>query len=176
MISEQFTHKSDIGGVLLGLADETAVRQGYRQLQKIVKGATADAQIEGVLVAQQIESGLEVVIGIQNDPEVGPVVMFGGGGIWLELFKDVAFAVPPIDRAEAEAMIDRTKVGQLLRGYRGGAVYDMDALIAALISVGSIAADAGEALESVDINPLLVQPAGRGARALDALFVLRAYD
>ena len=176
VISSQLTHKSDIGGVVLGLADEKAVRHGYRQLLENVNGAAPDAQIDGVLIAQQIDEGLEVVIGIQNDPEVGPVVMFGGGGVWLELFKDVAFAAPPIDRANAEAMIDRTKVGQLLRGYRGGTVYDTDALATALISVGSLAANAGEALESVDINPLLVRPTGQSVCALDALFVLRAHD
>ena len=122
-------------------------------------------------MAQAVPAGLELVIGIQNDPEMGPVVMFGAGGVWLELVKDVAFSAPGIDHAGAERLIASTRANTLLNGYRGDGPYDRAAVIDALVAVGRLAADAGDAIESLDINPFVALPAGQGAFALDALVI-----
>jgi acetate---CoA ligase (ADP-forming) len=126
-----------------------------------------------MLVAKQISDGIETVLGIHRDPEMGPVLMFGMGGVWLELFKDVAFAPPDADRARALEMIETTRVSRLLKGYRGSPPADTEALVSALVALGRLAVDCGDILESVDINPFLVRNAGYGAYALDGLVVLR---
>jgi acyl-CoA synthetase (NDP forming) len=133
----------------------------------------AAIELEGWLVAQAVPAGLELVIGIQNDPEMGPVVMFGAGGVWLELVKDVAFAAPGFDHARAEQLIESTRVNALLNGYRGDGPYDRAAVVDALVAVGRLAAEAGDAIESLDINPFVALPAGQGAFALDALIIAK---
>jgi len=126
-----------------------------------------------MLVAERISGGLELVLGVQRDLEIGPVVMFGTGGVLLELYKDVSFGAVPLASWQAQAMLDRTSAGKLLRGYRGRPRYDEDSVVAALMALGRLAHDLGDALESIDINPFMALPAGQGAVALDALVVLR---
>jgi hypothetical protein len=126
-----------------------------------------------VLVAEQVSGGVELVLGVQRDPEVGPVVMFGTGGVLLELHKDVSFGAVPLSAWQAAAMLERTSAGRLLRGYRGAPRCDEDSVLAALIALGRLAHDLGDAIESIDINPLVALPAGQGVVALDALVVLR---
>jgi hypothetical protein len=114
---------------------------------------------------------LEVVLGLNRDPEMGLVVMAGSGGVLLELTKDVAFAAPPITAAKARAMLARTHAARLLSGYRGGAALDADAVVNALVALGRIADDLADVVQSVDINPFVVLR--RGGVALDALLVPR---
>jgi hypothetical protein len=162
-------HKSDAGLVLLGLADADAVLRAAQTL--VTRCRSLNAPLEGILVAQQISDGLETVLGIHRDAEVGPVVMFGLGGVMVELFKDVAFGPPQLDRAAAGEMIDATRAGQLVAGFRGSAPRDRDALCDALVNLGRLARDLGDVIDAVDVNPFLVR--GQGAYALDALVVLR---
>ena len=122
-------------------------------------------------MAQQITGGVETVLGISRDVEMGPVVMFGMGGVWLELFKDVAFAPATLDRVQALTMINATRAGTLIAGYRGAPACDLDALIDAVLNLARLARDLGDIIEAVDINPLVV--CERGAFALDGLVVLR---
>ena len=168
-VASSVPHKSDAGLVLLGLADADAVLAGARTLQD--RSRALNAPLEGILVAQQVSDGLETVLGIHHDPEVGPVVMFGFGGVMVELFKDVAFGPPQLDRAAAGEMIDATRAGQLVTGFRGSAPRDRVALCDALVNLGRLARDLGDVIEAVDVNPFLVR--GEGAFALDALVVLR---
>jgi acetyltransferase len=168
-VASSVPHKSDAGLVLLGLADADAVLAGARTLQDRCRAL--NAPLEGILVAQQVSDGLETVLGIHHDPEVGPVVMFGFGGVMVELFKDVAFGPPQLDRAAAGEMIDATRAGQLVTGFRGSAPRDRVALCDALVNLGRLARDLGDVIEAVDVNPFLVR--GEGAFALDALVVLR---
>src|SRR6202035_1515903 len=130
------------------------------------------APLDAMLVCQQISGGLELVLGVNRDPEMGLVVMAGSGGVLLELTKDVAFAVPPITREKARAMIERTHAARLMRGYRSSPVLDADAMVEALIALGRIAEDLADVAQSIDINPFVVLP--RGGFALDALVVPRA--
>ena len=172
-VAAQLTHKSDAGAVALGLADGDAVRRAHGGILRNVAAFDSAIALDGVLVARAVSGGLELVIGINRDPEIGPVVMFGMGGVWLELFKDVSFAAPGLDRAGARRMIAATRAGTLIAGYRGGPVRDHEAVVDALLAAGRIARDLGDALDSLDINPFTVLADGEGGIALDALVVLR---
>ncbi len=173
LVSAEVTHKSDIGGVILGIRSEAELRSAYSRLQQNFAKARPGAKLDQVLVAEQVTGGVELVLGVQRDPEVGPVVMFGTGGVLLELTKDVSFGAVPLPPWQANAMIERTTAGRLLKGYRGAPACDEESVLAALTALGRLAHDLGDEIESVDINPLVAQPAGQGAVALDALVVLR---
>jgi acetate---CoA ligase (ADP-forming) len=169
-VAAKLLHKSDAGAVALHLADDEAVRAAYERIADNVRRAGIEA-LDAMLVCQQISGGLELVLGLNRDPEMGLVVMAGSGGVLLELTKDVAFAAPPITREKARAMIERTHAARLLRGYRSSPVLDTDAVIDALVALGRIAEDLADVVQSIDINPLVVLP--RGGFALDALVVPR---
>jgi acetate---CoA ligase (ADP-forming) len=166
-------HKSDIGGVILGIKNEQELRRAHARLTQNFAKARPGATLSEVLVAQQVEGGVELVLGVQRDPEVGLVLMFGTGGVLLELHKDVSFGAVPLPAWQAKAMIERTAAGALLKGYRGAPACDEASILAALIALGRLAHDLGDRIESIDINPLVALPAGQGCMALDALVVLR---
>jgi acetyltransferase len=173
LVSNAVTHKSDIGGVILGIKTEHELRTGYSRLEQNFAKARPLERLDQVLIAKQISGGVELVLGVQRDPEVGPVLMFGTGGIHLELHKDVSFGAVPLPLWQAKAMIERTSAGALLKGYRGSPRCDEESVLAALVALGRLAHDLGEEIESIDINPFVALPAGAGALALDALVVLR---
>jgi len=163
-------HKSDVGAVALHLATAEAVRGAYERIAVNARQAGIE-QLEATLVCQQISGGLELVLGLNRDPEMGLVVMAGSGGVLLELTKDVAFAAPPITHDKARAMIGRTHAARLMGGYGGAAALDAEAVGDALVALGRIAEDLADVVQSIDINPYVVLP--RGGLALDALFVAR---
>jgi hypothetical protein len=129
--------------------------------------------LTGMLVCRQVRGGIELVLGLHRDPEMGLVVMAGSGGVLLELVRDVAFCVPPVSPAKARDLIARSRAGKLMNGYRGSGPLDSEAAVAALVGLGQLAADLGDVVESVDINPFVALPPGQGGLALDALVVLR---
>jgi acyl-CoA synthetase (NDP forming) len=169
-VAAKLLHKSDAGAVALHLGDDDAVRAAYERIAANVRRAGIES-LDAMLVCQQIGGGLELVLGLNRDPEMGLVVMAGSGGVLLELTKDVAFAAPPLTREKARAMIERTHAARLLRGYRSSPVLDTDAVIDALLAIGRIAEDLADVVQSIDINPFVVLP--RGGFALDALVVPR---
>jgi acetyltransferase len=173
LLAADVQHKSDIGGVIVGIADEHELRSGYARIAANLAGARAGARLERVLLAQQISGGIELVLGVQRDPEIGPVLMFGTGGVLLELSRDVSFGAVPLARWQAQMMLERTSAGALLRGYRGAPPADTESVLSAMLALGRLAHDLGDRIESIDINPLKALPAGEGAFALDALVVLR---
>ena len=170
-VSAELPHKTEAGAVLVGLEDEAALRQGFALILANVEKARPGLKLDGVMVAEMIRGGVELAVGIANDPEVGPVVMFGGGGVALELYGDVAFADPALDRAGAARLVDRTKAARLLAGWRGQPAADREAVEAAIVAIGRIARDLGDVIEAVDVNPFVARP--EGAVALDALVVVR---
>ena len=172
-VSSKITHKSDAGAVLLGLASAAAVEAGYQAISANVEAHRPGTALDGMLVAKQVTGGLELVLGVSRDPEMGPVVMFGTGGVWLELYKDVAFSGAPLDADRAEAMIAKTHADRLIDGYRGAPAADRRAVIDALVSLGRIADDLGDVIESIDINPFVALEDGNGGYALDGLVVVR---
>ena len=173
VLSAEILHKSDIGGVIVGVEGEAAVRDAFRRIADNVGGAMPDARLDGVLVAEMISGGVELVAGIQRDPEVGPVVMFGAGGVLLEIAKDISFGPVPLAPAEARDMIAATNAGALLGGHRGQAASDRDAVAEALVALARLADALGERIEAIDINPLVALPGPGGLVALDGLVVLR---
>ncbi|MDE0343867.1 MAG: acetate--CoA ligase family protein [Deltaproteobacteria bacterium] len=166
----ELTHKSDAGGVLLSNRTLSAVRQGYAVIMRNVARKAKGIAIDGVLVAEQVAGELELVIGAARDPEMGAMVMFGSGGVALELYRDVAFAAPTLDEVRADELITRTRAARLIDGYRGASALDRKALVKALMAVSRLACDLGDRLESIDVNPFVLRR--RGGVALDALVVL----
>jgi acetyltransferase len=168
-VSDTLTHKSDVGAVALNLATAEQLTAAYQTMSQKLR----DHVLAGMLVCQQVRGGLELVLGLHRDPEMGLVVMAGAGGVLLELTKDVAFAAPPVSREKALHVLARTRAGKLLEGYRGGPALDRDAVADALVALGRVAEDLQDVIESVDINPFIALPQGQGGMALDALIVLR---
>jgi len=178
--AEKILHKTELGGVALGIANDAEARAAYRRL--VAKAATAGVVpgpgggLRGVLVQEMVSGGSEFIIGGFRDPGFGPAIMFGLGGIYTELFKDTSFRLAPVDQAEAERMILETKAKALVAGFRGAAALDLAALSGALARLSRRMAASDEILE-FDINPFVALPAkdGKPARtiALDALIKLR---
>jgi acetyltransferase len=170
-VAAQLTHKSDMGAVMLNLENADDVRSAYARITGNLARHGFTAAVDGMLVCRQVQGGLELVLGLNRDPEVGMVAMAGSGGVLLELTRDVAFCVPPIGREKALDTIERTHAARLMQGYRGTAALDREAAVGALISLGQLAVDHGDAIEAVDVNPFVVLP--RGGVALDALVILQ---
>ncbi len=169
ILSPDILHKSEIGGVLLDVADAEAVRAGHALLLARAAERAPGARIEGVLVAKQIKGAVEMAFGILQDPVFGPVAMVGLGGIFIEVLKDFCLHRCPFDAAEAERMIRSLKGFPLLDGARGRPKADVAALSKALSALSAFAVAAGPRLAGVDVNPVLVLPAGQGCFAADAV-------
>jgi acetate---CoA ligase (ADP-forming) len=169
ILSPDIVHKSEIGGVLLDIADDDAVRAGFGLLLDRAKSAAPAARIEGVLVAKQLKGGVECILGIHRDPVFGPMAMFGLGGIFVEVLKDVVFRRCPFGVDTAEAMIRSIKGAPLLLGARGRETADIKALADMLSRLSGFAAAAGDRLQAIDLNPVLAMPEGQGAFAVDAV-------
>lgn len=162
-------HKTEIGGVELGAANEAEVRRAAEAVLSRARAADPDMRIEGLLIAPMVSGGVETILGIRRDPTFGPVVMFGLGGTLVEVIEDVSFRVAPFGEAEARRMIAETRAGRILRGVRGRGPCDVAALTAALSRLSAFAAAHGDRIDSAEINPFVVLPQGRGALALDAV-------
>ena len=169
ILSPDILHKSEIGGVLLDVADADGVRSGYTLLLQRARAAAPAARIDGVLVAKQLRGGVECILGIHRDPVFGPMAMFGLGGIFVEVLQDVVFRRCPFGADVAETMIRSIKGAPLLLGARGRQPVDVKALAAMLSRLSAFAAAAGERLQSIDLNPVLAMPDGEGAFAADAV-------
>ena len=167
VVSDTITHKSDIGGVELKLADADAVRAAYDRIAKAVK--TAGAAMQGVSVQPMAKSGTEVIVGMTKDPQFGPVLMFGLGGVMVEVLKDVAFRIVPLEPRDATQMIHEIKGFPVLEGYRGAPAADLSALERIIMSLSSFA-EAHPEVQELDLNPVFAY--ADGAIAVDARIVL----
>ncbi len=170
--SRDILHKSDIGAVKLGVSNPTDVRDAYELIDYRARRHNPDADIWGVLVQQMITGGKEVIIGMSRDPQFGPLLMFGLGGIYVEVMKDVVFRIAPIDRNEARQMVQSVRSYPLLKGVRGEAPADMDAVIETILRISQLVTECPEIVE-LDVNPLVVHEAGQGATVLDARIILQ---
>jgi len=170
VVSADILHKSDIGGVVLNLNNPAEVRKAFDTITARVKKLKGKPKLEGVLIAQQVKADLELVVGASLDAEMGPVVLFGTGGIDIELMKDVALAGAPLDEAEAKALIARTKAGVKIGGYRGKPALHEASAVKALVGLSNLIADAGSRIASIDVNPFLIN--AKAGVAVDALIVL----
>jgi hypothetical protein len=175
IVSPDITHKSDIGGVALGLRGATAVRAAHERMLASVRSHAPTARIEGVLVAPMLTGGVECILGAHNDPVFGPMVVFGLGGVFVELLGDVVLHSAPVTQEQALEMIRSTRGFALLAGARGLPPVDLEHLAANLAALSQLAVAAGDTLVSIDVNPFiaLAKELGGGC-AVDAVVVGRA--
>lgn len=173
VLSADIVHKSDVGGVVLDIADAAQAAMAYDTLLAGVRARAPQAVIEGVLVAPMVRGGVECIVGVRRDPVLGPVVMLGLGGIHAEVLKDVSLRIAPVDRAQAREMIGELRGAPLLQGHRGTPPADIEALAGTLVCLSDMALVAGDSLSSIELNPLRVMPAGQGVVALDAVVIGR---
>ena len=166
-VSAELMHKSEVGAVALDLAGPEQLSAAYDRMTQRLE----QHHLTGMLVCRQMRGGLELVLGLHRDPEMGLVVMAGSGGVLLELIKDVTFCAPPVSADKARDMLARMRGAKLLAGYRGTAALDVDALVDALVALGRLAVELEDVVQSVDINPFVALP--KGGLALDALIVLQ---
>ena len=171
--SPDIAHKSDVGGVALDLDTADAVVEAFAAVTRRARAACPEARLDGVLVSPMVAGGVEMILGVRRDPAFGPVVMCGLGGVFVETLRDVAFRAAPFDDAEAHRMLRELRGYPLLAGARGRPPGDADALAAALAALSRFAAAHGGRLESAELNPVVVRPAGQGVVALDALIAPR---
>jgi acyl-CoA synthetase (NDP forming) len=167
--SPDITHKSDAGGVKVGLASEEQVGEAYDAIMASCRAKHPEAMIEGVTVQDMAPPGLEVIVGMATDPQFGPVLMFGLGGVWVEVLKDVSFKLAPLTRDDARSAIDEIRAARLLEGFRGSEPVDKAALEDILLRVSEFVAATPEVRE-MDLNPIFAYP--DGAVAVDARVIL----
>lgn len=165
-------HRSELGAVLVGLGSAAEVEQGHRTIEDRVR-ATLGSGPEAMLVQEQVEGGVELILGVTVDPLLGPFVLVGLGGVLAEAIKDVSLRPAPVDRDQALVMLRELRGRTLLDGYRGAPPADVGAVADAIVSLSRYGASRAEELEAIDVNPLVALPEGRGVRALDLLVVRR---
>jgi acyl-CoA synthetase (NDP forming) len=171
--SMDITHKTEAGAVALGVSGETAVREAYQRVLASAKSAHPGALMEGVLVQAMAPPGCEMILGVVRDPTFGPMLMVGLGGIHVEVLRDTVFAPVPIGHEEALSLLGELKGAALLEGARGAPPADRAALAELIVTLSRFAADHGDLIEEIDLNPVIVHPQGQGLSVVDALIVKR---
>jgi acetyltransferase len=169
--SPDILHKSDAGGVKLNLSGKEKVKKAYRDIISNARAYNPDARIDGVLVSPMVEKGLEVIIGTKIDDQFGPVIMYGLGGVLVEILKDVAFRVLPLTRRSAQRMIAETKSQPILDGVRGEEPYDKKALVNLLLACSEIV-EAYPEIQEMDLNPIILHH--QGLDIVDARIILKS--
>ncbi|HEX5185300.1 MAG TPA: acetate--CoA ligase family protein, partial [Nitrososphaeraceae archaeon] len=155
IVSDQILHKTDVQGVKIGLQNENEVKETFLDMYNRL---SKDYKIKGVLLEKMVPKGIELIVGLQNDPQFGPVIMLGLGGIYTELFKDVSFRVLPISKQDALDMINDLRAKEILQGFRGSQKINLDMLCDAIIKIGNLGFDLAKYINSVDFNPIIVYP------------------
>ena len=171
--SPDLPHKTEVGGVRVGLAGAAAVEAAYAEIMAAARAAAPAARLEGVLVREMVSGGTEFIAALSRQEPFGMGVVAGAGGVLVELMRDTALDLCPLDDAQAHALLARTRASRLLQGYRGRSVGDADAFAALLVRLSQLGPTYGDVLEAVDLNPIAVLEAGRGAIVLDALVIPR---
>jgi acetyltransferase len=171
IISPDILHKSDMGGVIVGVQNEKQARQTYQDILIRARRYMPDADIWGIAIQQMVEKGKEIILGVTKDPTFGHMIMLGLGGIYVEVLKDVQFGIVPITPTQAREMITNLRSYPLLAGVRGEDPSDIEALMDCLLRVSQMVTDLPKIVE-LDINPLFVYPSGQGVMAVDARIVI----
>ncbi len=170
--SPDVVHKFDFGGVVLNIKSKTEVKTAYNQILNNIRAKMPKARISGILVEEMAAEGKEVILGMNDNEQFGPVLMFGMGGIYVEALEDVIFRLAPIRELTADVMIAKTKTHKILHGFRGGPVYDTDAIADCLKRLSQLVTDI-EDIKELDINPLIVYEKGKGCTIVDARIILK---
>lgn len=169
IVSPDIIHKSDVGGVVIDLKNANAVRKAYKQILKNVRKHKAKAKIVGMLVQEMAPASTEIIVGTIKDPQFGQAIMFGLGGIFVEVLKDVTFRIAPITKDEAREMISEVKAYPLLKGYRNMPPADIDTIVEILLNTSKLVIE-HEEIEELDLNPIMVYE--KGAKTVDARIIL----
>jgi len=170
IVSPDVLHKSDVGGVLLNVLDADGVREGFKRILDVVRSHVPKARVVGVLVEEMAPKGVaEVIVGAIKDPQFGQTLMFGLGGVFVEILKDVTFRIAPIDERDAYEMIREIKAYPILKGYRGQPPADEKAIAGILVSASKLVMDFPQ-IKEMDLNPIIVYE--RGAKTVDARIIL----
>lgn len=169
IVSSDVIHKSDVGGVVINLKDARDVQNAYKQIMDNVKEHKPKAKIIGILVQEMAPSSTEVIVGATKDPQFGPAIMFGLGGIFVEVLKDVTFRIAPITEDEAREMITEVRAYPLLKGYRNMPPADIDAIVKILLNTSRLVTE-HEEIKELDLNPIMVYE--KGAKTVDARIIL----
>ncbi|HPE71800.1 MAG TPA: acetate--CoA ligase family protein, partial [Candidatus Competibacter sp.] len=169
VVSKDILHKSDAGGVKLNLQGRDALRAAYADITASCRAYQADADIAGVLLTPMVPKGVEVIIGVSRDPIFGPVMMFGLGGIFVEILEDIAFRSIPLSRQDAESMVNQIKARKILEGARGAAGVSKAALVELILKVANLI-EAHPEIAEIDLNPLMAYPDGYAV--VDARMIL----
>lgn len=171
VISPQILHKTDAGVIELSIDDPLKLKKAYDTLLKNAKNYNEDVQIMGILVQEMVSPGVEVILGMKKDPQFGPLIMFGLGGIFVEIFKDVSFRLAPIFQEDALKMIQKIKGYEVLKGVRGKKECDIQALVDVIVKFSHLCIDVSEVFTEIDINPLIVSEKGSGVKVVDSLMI-----
>ena len=171
VVSDAITHKTDVGGVELGIADESALRAAWDAIHERVSAAAPSADLQGLSVQPMAEPGAEVILGITQDQQFGPVLMFGLGGVFVEVLKDVAFRIVPLEPRDAAEMVREIQGFPVLEGFRGTPAANLDAIESMLLQLSEFA-EANPDIAELDLNPVFARP--DGAVAVDARILLTA--
>ncbi|UCE29712.1 MAG: acetate--CoA ligase family protein [Candidatus Bathyarchaeota archaeon] len=169
IVSPDVIHKFDVGGVVLNLNTPKAVEEAYRKILENVKNHKSNANIVGILIQEMAPQSTEVIVGATKDRQFGPALMFGLGGVFVEVLKDVTFRIAPISRNEAQEMITEVKAYPILKGYRGQPAVDINAIVEILLSTSRLVMDYPE-IKELDMNPIIVYE--KGAKTVDARIIL----
>ena len=172
IVSPDVIHKFDVGGVALNLKTLSEVKDAYEKILKNVKKHKPNAKIIGVLVQEMAPQSTEVIVGAIKDPQFGPALMFGLGGIFVEVLKDVTFRIAPITESDAREMITEVKAYPILKGYRGQPPADIDAIVSILLSTSKLVM-AHQEIKELDLNPIMVYE--KGAKTVDARIILESH-
>ena len=170
VVSPQILHKTDVGGVKVGLQNEKDVKKAFNDMHKRLSKKKG-INLKGILLEKMVPQGIELIVGLQNDPQFGPVIMVGLGGVLTEIFKDVAFRMIPITTADAKSMLEELKGSKILQGYRGSKPIDQNMLAKALVQISKLGVDNAAYFDSIDFNPIVVYP--KSYYVVDAKIILR---
>jgi len=173
IVSPDILHKSDAGGVKVDIKDEKGVRDAYKEIMKNAKAYKADADIHGIVIQEMAPWGTEVILGSVNDPTFGPTLMFGLGGIFVEVMKDVTFKVAPFSKKQAKSMLTEIKAAPILAGVRGEKPRDREMLTDTICLYANMIIDLRDEISESDANPVLVYEEGSGLKVADARIILK---
>lgn len=169
ILSPDILHKTEVGGVILNINNEQEMRESYENIMTKVKESKSNVNIQGVLLSKQLPKGIEVIVGMTRNPQFGPTVMFGLGGIFTEVLRDVSFRICPVTRVDVEEMVNEIKGIKVLKGFRNQTGCDLEAIINIIMNVSEIATKY-QNIREIDLNPIIVY--GKGAIAADAKIIL----
>ncbi|MGC8961904.1 MAG: acetate--CoA ligase family protein, partial [Candidatus Bathyarchaeia archaeon] len=172
VVSPDILHKTDVGGVVLGVDSLDKVKATFRKIIDQCRVLIPQAHIKGVFLQEMAKPGKEVIVGVSRDPQFGPLLMFGLGGIYVNFLRDVAFGICPLSREEAYSIVKDTKAYILLKGVRGEPPSDIESVIGVILAISQLVIDFPEIVE-LDANPIFVYPKGEGCKALDIKITIK---